>query len=570
MIKGIGASRGVAIAKAFCLKPLQLDTTFKQITDVEGEINLYRNSVKKAIKQINNIKSRATGLSENEKAVFDAHIQLAQDPAMIEEIENTITKDRANASYVLNNVSQKYIEMFKSFGDPYMAERAADIKDVYNRIIAITNGLEIPDLSAIEEEVIIVAYDLTPSETGQLNKMFVKGFATDIGGRTSHSAIMARSLEIPAVLGLKNITKQVNDGDIIAINGDSSSGQVIINPTKQEIEEFKHQAEELEKQKVVWATFKNKPSQTKDNKKITIAANIGSPKDLEAVKEATADSIGLFRSEFLYMDKPDWPTEDEQFEAYKKVLEQMNGKQVIIRTLDIGGDKKLNYFTFPEEANPFLGYRAIRLCLDKQEIFRTQLRALIRASEFGKLAIMFPMIATVDEFKASRKIFDEEYAAIKKSNPKIADKIDVGMMVEVPATCVHTDVFCKYADFVSIGTNDLMQYTMASDRMNEKVSYLYKPLNPSILKLIKMTIDGAHKAGKWCGMCGEMAGDIRCIPMLIGMGIDELSMSVSSVLRARELCSRIDSNEAKKIVEQALSCDDQAQVEELIQKTKTW
>ncbi len=567
MKKGIGASRGVAIAKAFCLKPLELDVTLKKVNDASNEIKIYKNSLEKSINQINVIKSKAVSLSDDERMVFDAHVQLAQDPAIIEEIENMITTEKCNAAYAINNVANKYIDMFKSIGDPYMAERASDIKDVYNRIIANVNGLDIPDLTLIEEEVIIVATDLTPSETGQLNKKFIKGFATDIGGRTSHSAIMARSLEIPAVLGLKTITSEVKDGDIIAINGDSSSGEVIINPTPKQIEEFKKQAKELEKQKAIWDTFKNKPSQTKDGKKITIAANIGSPKDVASVVSATADCVGLFRSEFLYMDKQNWPTEDEQFEAYKEVLSGMNGKQVIIRTLDIGGDKTLDYFKFPEESNPFLGYRAIRLCLDKQDIFRTQLRALIRASEFGNLAIMFPMIATLDEFKAARKLFDEEFANIKKTNKNISDKIQVGMMVEVPSTAVHAEIFCKYADFVSIGTNDLMQYTMASDRMNEKVSYLYKPLNPSILKLIKMTIDGAHKCGKWCGMCGEMAGDIKAIPMLIAMGIDELSMSASSVLRARELCSRIDSKEAAKVLEKVLECDDQDQVIDVIQNS---
>lgn len=564
MKKGIGASRGVAIAKVFCLKPLELDTSFKKVDDAEREAQNYEIYVKQAISQIENIKNVATSLSDHDKMVFDAHIQLADDPAMKEEIINLIKNESVCVAYAANNVAEKYIQMFKAIGDPYMSERAADIKDVYERIIGISLGLERPNLATINEESIIVAVDLTPSETGQLNKKFVKGFATDIGGRTSHSAIMARSMEIPAVLGLKDITNSVKDGDILAING--QSGHVIINPSDEEIKEFKKQAEELEKLKALWETFKNKPSITRDGKNVIIAANIGSPDDLESTHKSTADAIGLFRSEFLYMGKLNWPSEDEQFEAYKKVLQGMSGKQVIIRTLDIGGDKTLDYFKFPEEENPFLGYRAVRLCLDQTDIFRTQLRALIRASEFGSLGIMFPMIATLDEFKQCKKIFDEEYNNLKKINPKISDKIEVGMMVEIPSTAVHAEIFCKYADFVSIGTNDLMQYTMACDRMNEKVSYLYKPLNPSILRLIKMTIEGAHKAGKWCGMCGEMAGDINVIPLLVGMGLDEFSMSASSVLRARELISRTDSNKMKKIVDEVIMADDQNEVIEILKR----
>lgn len=565
MIKGIGASRGVSIAKAFCLKPLDLDVSRKQV-DPENELLLYEKCRKTAIEQINNIKSKASGLKQEELFVFDAHIQLINDPEIVSEIVDLIKNEKVNIAYAVNEISKKYIDIFNSIDDSYMRERAHDIKDVAQRLIAISLGIKLPDLSAIKEEVIIVAVDLTPSETGQLNAKYVKGFATDIGGRTSHSAIMARSMEIPAVLGLKDITKKVNDGDIIAING--SNGEVIINPSDDTIKKFKHEAEELEKLKKLWATFKNKPSITKDKKKVTIAANIGSTKDIDGVINSTADCIGLFRSEFLYMGKNDWPSEDEQFEAYKQVVESMNNKNVIIRTLDIGGDKTLNYFKFPEESNPFLGYRAIRLCLDKQDIFRTQLRAIIRASEFGKISIMFPMIATVDEFKLAKSIYQEEYDKIKKTYPKIAKKIDVGMMVEIPSSAVLAETFCKYADFVSIGTNDLMQYTMASDRMNEKVSYLYKPLNPSILKLIKMTIDGAHKAGKWCGMCGEMAGDINVIPILVGMGLDEFSMTASSVLRARELISRIDSKIWSKLVDEILLLDDQDEVIKFMKKQK--
>lgn len=565
MIKGIGASRGVAIAKVLLLKSIVYDT--KQIkANSSEEIEKYLNAITVSISQIESIKKHVVNLSQEELQIFDAHIQLVQDPAIIEETKNYINSFSCNAEHAIDTVAKKYIDIFLNMDDTYMKERAADIKDITNRVIINVLGLKQHDLTTIDEPVIIVSYDLSPSETAQLNELYVKGFATDVGGRTSHSAIIARSLEIPAVLGLKDITTRVKDGDIIAING--STGEVTINPDKQTLEKLNEEEHKLLELKKLWSTFKNKKAISKDNKSFITAANIGSPKDLINVIKSTADAVGLFRSEFLYMDNSHWPTEDEQFESYKKVLENMNGKQVIIRTLDVGGDKTLKYFSFPEETNPFLGYRAIRLCLDKQDIFRTQLRALIRSSEFGNLAIMFPMIAVVSEFKKALAIYKEEYEKILTTNKNISKNIEIGMMVEIPSAAVHTEVFCKYADFVSIGTNDLMQYSMASDRMNEKVAYLYQPLNPSILKLIKMIIDGAHKAGKWVGMCGEMAGDVNVLPLLVGMGIDELSMSASSILRARELISRVDSNEIKKVLDKVLNADDQDEVIEILKSEK--
>lgn len=566
MIKGIGASRGVAVAKVLLLKPIVYNTNQIKADPVE-EINKYLNAINVSVSQIELIKKLAVNLSPDELQIFDAHIQLVQDPAIIDETKEYINSLSCNAAHAIDVVTKKYIEMFLSMDDSYMKERAADIVDIAKRIIINVLGLKQYDLTAINEPVIIVSYDLSPSETGQLNDLYVKGFATDIGGRTSHSAIMARSLEIPAVLGLKDITTKVKTGDMLAING--STGEVVINPDKETLNKFEKEANELLALKKLWATFKNKKAISKDNKNFITAANIGSPKDLINVIKSTADAIGLFRSEFLYMDNSHWPTEQEQFESYKKVLEGMEGKQVIIRTLDVGGDKTLTYFSFPEETNPFLGYRAIRLCLDQEDIFRTQLRALIRASEFGNLAIMFPMIAVVEEFKKAHAIYKQEYIKMQAIYPNISKNIEVGMMVEIPSAAVHTEAFCKYADFVSIGTNDLMQYSMASDRMNEKVSYLYQPLNPAILKLIKMTIDGAHKAGKWVGMCGEMAGDINVIPLLIGMGIDELSMSASSILRARELISRIDSKDMKAILDKVLNADDQDEVIEILKSLKS-
>ena len=568
-LKGIGASRGIAIAKVFELKHYEIKIEKKSISDINNEIKKLENAINLAVKQIEKIKEVASkNLDAEHAAVFDAHIQVATDPMMKEEMIAIINEQKTNAEFAVNEVSTKYKDMFASMDDEYMKERAADIADVSQKIIFNLLGIVKEDLTTINEEVIIVGVDLTPSETSQLNKKYVKGFATDIGGRTSHSAIMARSLEIPAVLGLGEITKKVESGDTIAING--TTGEVFINPSKDVIAELEKQIKEEEEHRKLLETFKNKPSASKDGHHIELAGNIGSPADVPGVLNANGDAIGLFRSEFLYMDSADWPSEEEQFKAYKVVLENMKGKKVVIRTLDIGGDKTLKYFKFPEEMNPFLGYRAIRFCLDRKDVFKTQLRALIRASEFGKLAIMFPMIATVDEFKSARAFFDEVFKEVKKEYPKVSDKIEVGMMVEIPAAAVNCENFCKYADFVSIGTNDLIQYTMAADRMSEKVTYLYQPLNPSILRLVKATIDGAHKQGKWAGMCGEMAGDLQAIPVLLGLGLDEFSMSATSILAARELVSRINFKDAQEIANKCLMADNEQEVLDIISKNKKW
>ncbi len=569
-LKGIGASRGIAIAKVFELKHYDIKIEKKAISDIDAEIEKLDKAIALAVEQINKIKSIASkNLDAEHAAVFDAHIQVATDPMMRDEMVAIIKDEKVVADYAVEQVSNKYIDMFASMEDEYMKERAADIKDVSQKIIFNLLGIVKEDLTSISEEVIIVGVDLTPSETSQLNKKFVKGFATDIGGRTSHSAIMARSLEIPAVLGIGNITEKVKTGDVLAING--TTGDVYINPSKDVLDELQEEIRKEEELKKLLETFKNKPSISKDGHQVDIAGNIGSPQDVTGVLNANGDAIGLFRSEFLYMDSQDWPNEEEQYQAYKIVLEKMKGKKVIIRTLDIGGDKTLKYYEFPKEMNPFLGYRAIRFCLDRKDVFKTQLRALIRASEFGELGIMFPMIATVDEFRQARAFYDEVYAEVKKEHPNVSTSIEVGMMVEIPAAAINCENFCKYADFVSIGTNDLIQYSMAADRMSEKVSYLYQPLNPSILRLIKMTIDGAHKQGKWAGMCGEMAGDLRAFPILLGLGLDEFSMSASSILQARELLSRINLKDAQELANRCIMAENEAEVEKIMQEnSKNW
>lgn len=564
-IQGIGASSGVAIAKVFELVEQHIEIKETKIKDIASEIKKVDVAITDAIKQIEVVKAKALiNLGKEEAAVFDAHIQVASDPSMSGEIKIMIENDKVNALFATSKITGNYASMFENMDDAYMKERAADVKDVAKRIINSLAGIKSTDVSAINEEVIIVAEDLTPSDTAQLDKKYVKGFITDIGGRTSHAAIMARSLEIPAVLGLNNITSRVKSGDIISLDGDS--GEVIINPSKKEIQSIKKVATELVNAKKENTKFKGKKSISKDGHEVELAANIGSPKDVEGALEHDAEGIGLFRSEFLYMDAKDWPTEEQQFESYKKVLVGMKGKRAVVRTLDIGGDKILSYFKFPEEMNPFLGYRAIRLSLDKPEIFQTQLRALLRASVFGKLAIMFPMIATVQELLDAKAQVEIAKKSLDKEKKKYSDNIEVGMMVEIPAAAALSRQFAKHADFFSIGTNDLMQYTMAADRMSEKVSYLYQPLNPSILTLINMTIEGAHAEGKWVGMCGEMAGDKNAIPFLLGMGLDEFSMSATSILAARRQISTINFEDAKTLVAKALDSSTQDEVKALVEE----
>ncbi|WP_426461185.1 phosphoenolpyruvate--protein phosphotransferase [Mycoplasma hafezii] len=563
IIKGIGASKGVAIAEVFKIEELPVEIT-KEAKDVDAELKIYEDARTKVLDKLAKTKELAD--SPEHAAIFDAHMMVVNDPAAIDQIKAKIQNEKLTAEYATKEVYESFANMFLAMDNDYFKERAADVKDVLKKLLFALNGIEEPDLTAIDKEVVIVAEDLSPSQTVQLNKKFVKGFVTNIGGPTSHTAIMARSLGIPSVVGTNNVMEHAKTGDLIALNG--STGEVIINPNDSEVAEYKKAEKEYREYLERLQALRGKDSVTSDGHHVEIAANIGTPKDLESVLENDAEAIGLFRSEFLYMDNDHWPTEEEQFQAYKTVVEGMKGKRVVIRTLDIGGDKTLKYFKFPEEMNPFLGYRAIRFCLENEEIFKTQLRALIRASEFGKVAIMFPMITNVPEFLEAKKMYLEAHAEVLKTNPNIlpADEIEVGLMMETPAAAVLSDQFCKYADFVSIGTNDLIQYSMAADRMNENISYLYQPLNPSILRLVKMVIDGAHKHGKWAGMCGEMAGDKKALPLLLGLGLDEFSMSASNVLASRELVGKLSFAEMQVLAEQAIQKDSEAEVLELIQK----
>ena len=567
MLKGIAASDGVAVAKAYLL--VQPDLTFSKATveDTAAEEARLDAALAKSTEELQQIREKAAqSLGEAEAQVFDAHLMVLSDPEMVGQIKQNIKDNSVNAESALKEVTDMYIGMFEAMEDnAYMQERAADIRDVAKRILAHLLGVTLPNPSMINEEVVVVAHDLTPSDTAQLDRNFVKAFVTDIGGRTSHSAIMARSLEIPAIVGTKEITAKVKEGDILAVNG--IEGDVIIDPTDEQKAEFEKAGADYAAQKAEWEKLKNAETVTADGKHFELAANIGTPKDLVGVHNNGGEAVGLYRTEFLYMDSPDFPTEDDQYEAYKAVLEGMEGKPVVVRTMDIGGDKELPYLQLPHEMNPFLGYRALRISLSEQgdEMFRTQMRALLRASVHGNLRIMFPMVATLKEFRAAKAIFEEEKQKLISEGKEVSDTIQVGIMIEIPAAAVLADKFAKEVDFFSVGTNDLIQYSMAADRMNERVSYLYQPYNPSILRLIKNVIDAAHAEGKWAGMCGEMAGDQTAVPLLVGMGLDEFSMSATSILKTRSLMKRLDTAKMAELADRALKeCDTMEEVVELV------
>ena len=558
MLKGIAASDGVAVAKAYLL--VQPDLSFETVTVVDTSAEEARLDAALAASQdeLSVIREKAVeSLGEEAAAVFDAHLMVLADPEMTGQIKETIRAKQVNAEAALTEVTDMFIAIFEGMEDnPYMQERAADIRDVTKRVLANLLGKKLPNPASINEEAIVVAHDLTPSDTAQLNKKYVKAFVTNIGGRTSHSAIMARTLEIAAVLGTNNITELVKDGDVLAVSG--ITGEVVINPTEEQIAEFKAAGEAYAKQKAEWALLKDAQTVTADGKHFELAANIGTPKDVEGVNDNGAEAVGLYRTEFLYMDSQDFPTEDDQYEAYKAVLEGMNGKPVVVRTMDIGGDKELPYFDLPKEMNPFLGYRALRISISEtgNQMFRTQLRALLRASVHGKLRIMFPMVALLNEFRTAKGILEEEKAKLVAEGVAVADDIEVGIMIEIPAAAMLADQFAKEVDFFSIGTNDLIQYTMAADRMNEQVS--------SILRLINNVIKAAHAEGKWAGMCGEMAGDQTAVPLLVGMGLDEFSMSATSVLRTRSLMKKLDTAKMEEYANRALTeCSTMEEVLEL-------
>ncbi|CUW07360.1 phosphoenolpyruvate--protein phosphotransferase [Leuconostoc gasicomitatum] len=552
--KGIAASNGIAIAKAYLLVDPDLSFTKTTITDVTAEQARVDDALKAASADVEIIKSRAEkNLGADEAQVFEAHLMVLSDPEMSGAFKQKIVDDKVNAEQAVKEVTDMYIGMFEAMTDnAYMQERAADIRDVTKRILSHLLNVALPNPALIDEEVVLVSKDLTPSDTSQLDRQFVKGILTDLGGRTAHASIMARTLEIPAVVGSEVATQKITAGVTVIVDG--LTGDVIVDPDSETLATYQQKAANYLAQRAEWALLKDQQSVSADGKNFVLGANIGSPKDMDAVLENGSEGVGLYRTEFLYMESDHLPTEDEQFVAYKAVVEKMAGKPVTVRTMDIGGDKNLSYWKLPKEENPFLGYRAIRISLDQTEIFRTQLRALLRASAYGNLWIMFPMIATLGEFRAAKKVYLEERAKLEEAGVSMGE-IKLGIMIEIPAAAVLADKFAKEVDFFSIGTNDLIGYTMAADRGNDKVAYLYQPYNPSILRLISNVITAAHNEGKFVAMCGEMAGDPIAVPVLMGMGLDEFSMSAPSVLQTRSLMKKLNTVDMKLLAEKALDAE---------------
>ncbi len=551
MFRGIGASPGVAIGKALVYKEEKINIEGLPVGDITAELEALERSLKTTKDQLQAIKAYTEKrLGADKAAIFEAHIMILEDPELLSQVKDKLRSEGVSAAFAVKSVVDSFVGIFEAMEDAYLKERAADIKDVGGRLLKNLLGLPIIDLSILTEEVILVANDLTPSDTATMNLDKVLGFITNIGGRTSHTAIMARTLEIPAIVGIGGITELVKDGDIIALDG--SKGEGYINPDAGTLEAFENKARDNSEQREKLMALKDSITITKDNRQVELACNIGTPKDVKGVLENGGEGVGLYRTEFLYMNRSSMPSEEEQFQAYREVLEKLEGKPVIIRTLDIGGDKELSYLNLPKEMNPFLGYRAIRICLDQPEIFKAQLRALLRASIYGNLKIMYPMISSVEEVRAANKILAEVKAELDRAEISYSSDIEVGIMIEIPSAAIIGDMLIKEVDFFSIGTNDLIQYSTAVDRINEKISHLYEPFHPAVLRLIKLVIDYAHAGGKWVGMCGEMAGDPKIIPILLGLGLDEFSMSAGAVLPARELIRGLSYQDLKKFAEEAL------------------
>ncbi|ADU70139.1 phosphoenolpyruvate-protein phosphotransferase PtsI [Pantoea sp. At-9b] len=554
MISGILASPGIAFGKALLLKEDEIVINRKKISDdqVEQEVQRFLDGRSKAAIQLEAIKVKAgETFGEEKAAIFEGHIMLLEDEELEQEIIDLIKKDHATADAAAHSVIDGQAKALEELDDEYLKERAADVRDIGKRLLQNILGLHIVDLSAIEDESILVAKDLTPSETAQLNLKKVLGFITDLGGRTSHTSIMARSLELPAIVGTGNVTATVNNGDFLILDG--VNNKVYVNPTADVLEELKAIQTQYLSEKHELAKLKDLPAITLDGHQVEVCANIGTVRDVAGAERNGAEGVGLYRTEFLFMDRDSLPTEEEQFQAYKAVAEAMGSQAVIVRTMDIGGDKDLPYMNLPKEENPFLGWRAIRIAMDRKEILHAQLRAILRASKFGKLRIMFPMIISVEEVRFLKAELETLKAQLREEGKAFDETIEVGIMVETPASAVIARHLAKEVDFFSIGTNDLTQYTLAVDRGNDLISHLYNPMSPSVLGLIKQVIDASHAEGKWTGMCGELAGDERATLLLLGMGLDEFSMSAISIPSIKKIIRNTNFEDAKALAEQALA-----------------
>ncbi len=562
-MKGLGVSPGIGIGKAFIIDKSSVDIVSHHVENAENEIDRLKAAIEGAKHELDELYNISIDeLGEKEAQIFKSHEMMLEDETFISEVKDRIKEEMINAEFALNEVSNIYIKMFEKIEDEYLRERAVDIRDVMNRVIRILMGITSIDFSNLAENSILVAKDLTPSDTAQIDRTKVAAMITEVGGKTSHAAIIARIMGIPTVVGLDNITDKIKNDDLVICDG--KTGKVIINPSEKQL--YYYTQKKLREDEIN-QDLRNQiglPSVTKDGFQVSLAANIGTPNDVEMALQNDAEGIGLFRSEFIFMNRDHQPTEDEQFEKYKEVLIKMGEKPVIIRTLDIGGDKNVPYIDIPKEMNPFLGYRAIRLCLGNVEVFRTQLRAILRASVYGNVKIMIPMISTMKELKDSKKILQQAKDELTKEGIQFKDDIEIGIMIEIPSAAIISDLLAKEVDFFSIGTNDLIQYTMAVDRMNSKLSHLYSQYHPALLRLIKGIIDNAHNAGIWVGMCGEAAGDPKLIPVFVGMGLDEFSMNSPSILRSRYIVRNLNKEDMEIIAKSTLDMENALEVEEYL------
>ena len=544
MIKGKGISKGIGFGKIFILEKRDRKIQKKNVENTEDELEKFKEALKEVEKEIEEIIQQS---SIKEKEIMNAYLMILKDPTLIIETENLIKNFKYNAEYATEEGFNKIVEMFNKINDDYMSERAKDIIDIKNKIIDKIFGEDNLNLKKLPQNTILVAKELTTSETAKLDFENVSGIITEIGGVNSHTAIMARTHSLPFVTEIHNIFEVFNNGQYVGLNG--KTGEIYINPSKEEENKLLNIQKLIEEENDELKEYKNKDTKTKDGFKVELVANIGIPSDIEKVIESTAEGIGLFRSEFLYMNSEKMPTEEQQFLAYKEVAEKMQGKPVIIRTLDVGGDKEIKYLNLPKETNPFLGYRAIRLCLDNIEMFKIQIRAILKASAYGNISIMIPMISSIEELRKTKKLVEECKKELEEKNIKFKEDIKLGIMIEIPSTAIIAEKFAKECDFFSIGTNDLIQYTVAVERGNEKIANLYSQYHPAVIKLIKMAIDGAHKEGIFCGMCGEVASDSKMIPLLIGMGLDEFSMNSNKILQTRKLIGNLDKKQCEKLIE---------------------
>ena len=554
MISGILVSPGFAFGQALILKEDPIVVSTRKITDeqIDKEIQNFIDGRNKSAEQLSLIKDKAEkNLGAEKDEIFEGHIMLLEDEELEQEIISLIKGDKKTADAAVYSVIEDQAQALEALDDEYLKERAADVRDIGKRLLRNILNMPIVDLSAITEEVILVAPDLTPSETAQLNLDKVLGFITDLGGRTSHTSIMARSLEIPAIVGTTDATSKVKSGDFIVLDGVNNT--IYLNPSESEIDKLKAFRNEYLQEKEELAKLKDLPAMTLDGHQVEVCANIGTVRDVAGAERNGAEGVGLYRTEFLFMDRDALPTEEEQFQAYKAVAEAMGSQAVIVRTMDIGGDKDLPYMNLPKEENPFLGWRAIRICLDRKEILHSQLRAILRASKFGKLRIMFPMVISVEEVRELKAELEMLKEQLREEGKAFDEAIEVGIMVETPAAAVIAHHLAKEVDFFSIGTNDLTQYTLAVDRGNELISHLYNPMSPAVLNLIKQVIDASHAEGKWTGMCGELAGDERATLLLLGMGLDEFSMSAISIPRIKKLIRNANFADTQALAEQALA-----------------